>query len=130
AFTLIKKRGVYREVEVERVDGGRLAQPGIEKIDTQRKEFFGEFMSKVAVREGSPTLRLKVTGYNFFERTQVFFDDRPMPFDLKSITEIEVVVDETYLRRPGRYKIQVRNPPPPPNRVWCDGRSNVSWLLV
>jgi hypothetical protein len=36
-------------------------------------------VSKVAVREGDPSLRLKVTDYNFFERTQVFFDDRPMP---------------------------------------------------
>jgi len=130
AFTLIKKRAVYREGQVGRVAAARLAQPGIETIDTQRKEFFDEFVSRVAVREGSPTLRLKVTGYNFFERTQVFFDDRPMPFDLKSITELEVVVDETYLRRPGRYKIQVRNPPPPPNPVWGDGRSNVAWLLV
>jgi len=130
AFTLIKKRAVYREGQVGRVAAARLAQPGIETIDTQRKEFFDEHVSKVAVREGSPTLRLKVTGYNFFERTQVFFDDRPMPFDLKSITELEVVVDETYLRRPGRYKIQVRNPPPPPNPVWGDGRSNVAWLLV
>jgi imidazolonepropionase-like amidohydrolase len=130
AFTLIKKRAVYREGQVGRVAAARLAQPGIETIDTQRKEFFDEQVSKVAVREGSPTLRLKVTGYNFFERTQVFFDDRPMAFDLKSITEIEVVVDEAYLRRPGRYKIQVRNPPPPPNPVWGDGRSNVAWLLV
>jgi imidazolonepropionase-like amidohydrolase len=130
AFTLIKKRAVYREGQVGRVAAARLAQPGIETIDTQRKEFFDEFVSRVAVREGSPTLRLKVTGYNFFERTQVFFDDRPMPFDLKSITELEIVVDETYLRRPGRYKIQVRNPPPPPNPVWGDGRSNVAWLLV
>ncbi|OFV83201.1 MAG: hypothetical protein A2W26_11595 [Acidobacteria bacterium RBG_16_64_8] len=84
----------------------------------------------MAVREGGPTLRLKVAGYNFFERTQVFFDDRPMPFDLKSISEMEIVIDETYLRRPGRYKIQLRNPPPPANPVWGDGRANTAWLLV
>jgi hypothetical protein len=130
AFTLVKKRAVYREGQVGRVAAARLAQPGIETIDTQRKEFFDEFVSKVAVREGGPTLRLKVTGFNFFERTQVFFDDRPMPFELKSITEIEIVIDERFLRNPGRYKIQVKNPPPPPNPVWGDGRSNVAWLLV
>jgi imidazolonepropionase-like amidohydrolase len=130
AFTLIKKRAVYREGLVGRVAAARLAQPGIETIDTQRHEFFDEYVSKVAVREGGPTLRLKVTGYNFFDRTQVFLDDRPMPFDLKSITEMEIVIDERYLRRPGRYKVQVRNPPPPPNPVWGDGRSNVAWLLV
>ncbi|MBI4486558.1 MAG: amidohydrolase family protein [Acidobacteria bacterium] len=130
AFTLIKKRAVYREGLVGRVAAARLAQPGIETIDTQRQEFFDPSVSKVAVREGGPTLRLKVTGYNFFERTQVFFDDRPMPFDLKSISEMEIVIDETYLRRPGRYRIQLKNPPPPPNPVWGDGRSNIAWLLV
>ncbi|MBI2150451.1 MAG: amidohydrolase family protein, partial [Acidobacteria bacterium] len=130
AFTLIKKRAVYREGQVGRVAAARLAQPGIETIDTQRREFFDEYVSKVAVREGGPALRLKVTGYNFFDRAQVFFDDRAMPFELKSITEMEIIIDERYLRSPGRYKIQVRNPPPPPNPVWGDGRSNAAWLLV
>src|SRR5207237_677412 len=36
AFTLIKKRAVYREGQVGRVAAARLAQPGIESIDTQR----------------------------------------------------------------------------------------------
>ncbi len=130
AFTLIKKRAVYREGQVGRVAAARLAQPGIETIDTQRREFFDEYVSKVAVREGGPALRLKVTGYNFFDRTQVFLDDRAMPFELRSITEMEIIIDERYLRSPGRYKIQVRNPPPPPNPAWSDGRSNVAWLLV
>src|SRR5207244_12439668 len=52
AFTLIKKRAVYREGQVGRVAAARLAQPGIETIDTQRKDFFDEHVSKVAVREG------------------------------------------------------------------------------
>ena len=77
AFTLIKKRAVYRDGLVGRVAAARLAQPGIETIDTQRQEFSDPYVSKVAVREGGPALRLKVTGYNFFERTQVFFDDVP-----------------------------------------------------
>jgi hypothetical protein len=87
-------------------------------------------MSKVAVREGGPTLRLKVSGFNLFDRTQAFFDDRPMPFELKSITEAEIIIDEPYLRRPGRYKIQLKNPPPAANPVWGDGSSNIAWLLV
>jgi Amidohydrolase family len=129
-FTQIVKRAVYREGRAGGVAPGRLPQPAIESIDTQRRDFADPAMSQVAVREGSPSLRLKVTGFNFFDRTQAFFDGHPMPFDLKSITEIELRIDETYLRRPGRYSIVVRNPPPPPNAVWGDGTSNTAWLLV
>jgi hypothetical protein len=87
-------------------------------------------MSKVSVREGSPTMHLKITGFNFFDRTQVYFDDKPIPFDLKSITEIDAVIDETYLRRPGRYAVYVRNPPPAANLNWGNGTSNIAWILV
>ena len=87
-------------------------------------------MSKVTVREGSPTVRLKVEGFNFFDRTQAFFNDIPVPYTLKSITEIEVVVDETLLRRTGRYSVYVKNPPPAANLNWGNGTSNTAWLLV
>ena len=57
-------------------------------------------------------------------------DNIPIPFELKSITEIDAVIDETYLRRPGRFSIQVKNPPPAANLNWGDGTSNTAWLLV
>ena len=82
------------------------------------------------MREGAPSLRLKITGFNFFDRSQAFFDGHPVPFDLKSITEMDLLIDETFLRRPGRFSIVVKNPPPPANNVWGDGTSNTAWLLV
>ena len=75
-------------------------------------------------------MHLKVNGFNFFDRTQAFFDGHPVPYDLKSITEIDLLIDETYLRRPGRYPVVVKNPPPPANAVWGNGTSNTAWLLV
>jgi amidohydrolase family protein len=129
-FTLIVKRAVYREGRVGGVAPGRLPQPGIEAIDTQRHDFEDPAMSKVSVREGAPTMRLKVTGFNFFDRTQAFFDGHPVPLELKNIAEAEVIVDETLLRRPGRYAVQLKNPPPPANAVWGDGTSNTAWVLV
>jgi imidazolonepropionase-like amidohydrolase len=129
-FTQVVKRAVFREGRAGGVAPGRLPQPAIETIDTQRHDFADPAMSQVAVREASPSLRLKVTGFNFFDRTQAFFDGHPVPFDLNSITEIDLVIDETYLRRPGRYSIVVKNPPPPANAVWGDGTSNTAWLLV
>lgn len=129
-FTLIKKRAVYREGRAGGVAPGRLPQPGIESIDTQRRDFDDLAMAKVSVREGAPTVRLKITGFNLFDRTQGFFDGHPMPLDLKSITEAEMIVDEVYLRRPGRYAVQLKNPPPPANAVWGDGASNMAWVLV
>ena len=129
-FTQVVKRAVYREGRAGGVAPGRLPQPAIERIDTQRKDFADPAVAQVSVREGAPSLRLKVTGFNFFDRTQAFFDGHPVPFDLKSITEMEILIDETYLRRPGRYSIVVKNPPPPANAVWGDGTSNTAWLLV
>lgn len=129
-FTLIVKRANFREGRVAGVAPGRLPQPGIETIDTQRHDFDDPQMSKVSVREGSATVHLKIAGFNFFDRTQVYFNGVPIPYELKGITEIDALIDETFLRRPGRYSIQVKNPPPAANLNWGDGASNIAWLLV
>jgi hypothetical protein len=130
AYTLIVRKANFREGRVAGVAPGRLPQPGITAINTQRKEFDDDQISKVSVREGTATLQLQIQGFNFFDRTQVFFNDIPVPYTLKSITEIEATIDETLLRRPGRYRIMVKNPPPAANLVWGDGTSNYAWLLV
>ena len=129
-FTLIVKRANFREGRVGGVAPGRLPQPGIELIDTQRHDFDDPAMSQVSVREGGPTLHLKIQGFNFFDRSQVYFDNVPIPFELKSITEIDAIIDEAYLRRPGRFSVQVKNPPPAANLNWGNGSSNIAWLLV
>ena len=129
-FALIVRRANFREGRVGGVAPGRLPQPGIEKIDTQRHDFDDAAMSQVSVREGGPLLRLKIQGFNFFDRSQVYFDNIPIPYELKSITEIDALIDETYLRRPGRFSIQIKNPPPAANLNWGNGTSNTAWLLV
>ena len=129
-FTLIVRKANFREGRVAGVAPGRLPQPGIETIDTGRHDFEDAQMSKVSVREGSPTVHLKITGFNFFDRSQVYFDDKPIPFELKSITEVDATIDESWLRRPGRYVVYVRNPPPAANLNWGNGTSNIAWLLV
>ena len=129
-FTLIVKKANYRERRPGGVAPARLPQPGIEAIDTQRRDFDDPQLSKVSVREGGSTLRLKIHGFNFFDRSGVYFDDRPIPYELKSLTEIEAIIDETLLRRPGRFSIRVKNPPPVANENWGNGVSNTAWLLV
>jgi len=129
-FTLVVKKANFREGRAGGVAPGRLPQPGIETIDTGRHDFEDPQMSKVSVREGSPTVHLRITGFNFFDRSQVYFDDKPVPFELKGITEINATIDEAYLRRPGRYVVYVKNPPPAANLNWGNGTSNAAWMLV
>jgi hypothetical protein len=129
-FTLVVKKANFREGRAGGVAPGRLPQPGIETIDTGRHDFEDPQMSKVSVREGSPTVHLRITGFNFFDRSQVYFDDKPVPFELKGITEINATIDEAYLRRPGRYAVYVKNPPPAANLNWGNGTSNTAWMLV
>jgi len=129
-FVLIAKKAVFRGGRGGGGGPSRLPQPEIERIDTQRHDFDDPAVAQVSVREGSPTLHLKMQGFNFFDRTQVFFDGRPIPFELKNITEIDAIIDETLLRRPGRFAMQVKNPPSSANLNWGNGTSNTAWLLV
>lgn len=96
----------------------RLAPPGIETI------------SPYIVTEGSPALALTLKGFNFFARTQVFLENIPMPYKRVSGTELQVNIDESYLRRPGRYQIRVYNSPPHTHPEWGNGMSNPAYLIV
>jgi len=84
------------------------------------------------VREGGPTLTLKLTGFNYFQRSQVYFNDVPVPTAVNSRVEIAATIDETLLRTPGRYQVVVRNLglADPANPKLGDGVSNRAWLVV
>ena len=99
-------------------DPENLTPPGIETI------------SPLIVTEGSPPLTLTIKGFNFFNRSQVYFDNLPVPFRRVSGTELQVTIDESLLRRAGRFNIQVKNPPPLANPEWSNGTSNTAHLLV
>ena len=57
-------------------------------------------------------------------------DSVPVPFRVVSPTEMVVTIDESLLRRAGRFPIVVKNLGPSANPDWGDGTSNKAWLLV
>lgn len=110
----------------------RQPQPTIETIDSGRRDYADPDFSKVVVREGGPTLTLKLTGFNYFQRSQVYFNNVPVPTTVNSRVEIAATIDETLLRTPGRYQVVVRNLglADPANPKLGDGVSNRAWLIV
>ena len=110
----------------------RQPQPTIETIDSGRRDYGDPDFSKVVVKEGGPTLTLKLTGFNYFQRSQVYFNNVPVPTTVNSRVEITAAIDETLLRTPGRYPLVVRNlgPADPANPKLGDGVSNRAWLIV
>jgi hypothetical protein len=69
-------------------------------------------------------------GFNFVRRTRVFFEGRTVPFKRMSPTELQVTIDETFLRAPGKFDIVVKNPAPLATPEWGNGTSNTAHLLV
>jgi imidazolonepropionase-like amidohydrolase len=101
-----------------RVDPERLPQPGIESI------------SPYMVTEGDPTLTLTIKGFNFFNRSQVYFANKPISFERIGPTELRVTLNESLIRKAGRYPIVVKTPGPFTEPAWSDGTSNTANLLV
>jgi amidohydrolase family protein len=112
--------------------GARQPQPTIETIESGRGDYRDSDFSKVVVKEGSPTLAAKLTGFNYFQRSQVYFNNIPVPTRVVSRVEIEATIDETLLRTPGRYPVIVKNLglADPANPKLGDGVSNTAWLIV
>lgn len=110
----------------------RQPQPTIETIDSGRLDYADPDFSKVVVKEGSPTLALTLTGFNYFQRSQVYFNNVPVPTTVNSRVEIVATIDEALLRTPGRYQVVVRNLglADPANPKLGDGVSNRAWLIV
>jgi hypothetical protein len=110
----------------------RQPQPTIETIDSGRRDYGDPDFSKAVVKEGGPTLTLKLTGFNYFQRSQVYFNNVPVPTTVNSRVEITATIDESLLRTPGRYQVVVRNLglADPANPKLGDGVSNRAWLIV
>jgi imidazolonepropionase-like amidohydrolase len=91
-----------------------------------------ETISPHIVTEGSPTVTLTIKGFHFFDRSQVYFDNVLVPMRRVSPTELQVTLDESLLRRPGRFGIVIKNPAPLLFHKWRgeDGTSNKANLLV
>ena len=89
-----------------------------------------ETVSPRLVKEGSPTTTLSIKGFNFVRRLQVFFNGRSVPYKAVSPTELQVRLDETLLRTPGKFDIIIKNPAPVATPDWGNGTSNTAHLLV
>jgi imidazolonepropionase-like amidohydrolase len=105
-------------------------QPTIETIDSGRRDYPDPDFSKTVVKEGSPTLQIKVTGIGYFQRSVVYFNDTPLPTRFVNANELQAQVDETLLRAPGRYALVVRNAGVADPQKLGDGSSNRGWLIV
>jgi amidohydrolase family protein/IPT/TIG domain-containing protein len=89
-----------------------------------------ETISPTLVTEGSPTMTLTIKGFNFVRRSMVFFNGRSVPYKAVSPAELQVTLDETLLRTPGKFDIVVKNPEPVATPEWGNGSSNSAHLLV
>ena len=47
---------------------------------------------------------MKLAGSNYFQRSQVYFNNVPVPTAVNSRVEIVATIDEALLRTPGRYR--------------------------
>ena len=110
----------------------RPPQPTIETIDSGRQDYTDPDFSKTVVKEGSTTLTMRITGFNYFQRSQVYFNGVPVPTKVLSRTQIEATIDESLLRSPGRFPIVVKNltVADPANPALGNGTSNRGWLVV
>jgi len=92
-----------------------------------------ETISPLTVTQGSPTITVTLTGFNFVQRSQVLFKGVPVPHEAISGSEFRVTVDASLLQEPGWHDIVVRNPwplHPEIGQEWGDGTSNAAYLIV
>lgn len=89
-----------------------------------------ETISPTLVTEADPTTTLTVKGFGFVRRMQVYFNGRSVPYKVVSPDEVDVTLDEALLRTPGKFDIQIKNPPPIDTPYMGDGSSNMAHLLV
>ena len=110
----------------------RQPQPTIETIDPGRRDYADPDYSKAVVKEGGPTLTLKLTGFNYFQRSLVYFNNIPVPTKVISRIALEATIDESLLRTAGRYTVVVKNLglADPANPALGNGTSNKAWLIV
>jgi hypothetical protein len=83
----------------------------------------------VTVIQGSPQTTVKLTGFNFVQRSVVFVDGEPVPTRVISREEIEFDLDENILAQAGLKEVRVKNPQPVLNPTWGD-TSNAARVLV
>jgi imidazolonepropionase-like amidohydrolase len=88
-----------------------------------------ETMMPHTLIQGTPTQTLDITGFNFVKRSVVYVDDKPVPTQVVSPTQIKATVDTAILANPGKKLVVVKNPLPLDAPEWGE-KSNEARLLV
>lgn len=89
-----------------------------------------ETISPTLVTEGDPTTTVVIKGFNFVRRMQVYFDGKSVPYKAVSPTEIDLMLDSSLLRTPGKYDIYIKSPGQIATPEMGNGTSNTAHLLV
>jgi hypothetical protein len=89
-----------------------------------------ESISPTLVTEGDPGTTVVIKGIDFVRRMQVYFDGKSVPYKAVSPTELDVMLDPSLLRRPGKYDIVIKSSGQVATPDFGNGTSNVAHLLV
>jgi imidazolonepropionase-like amidohydrolase len=78
---------------------------------------------------GSPETVVTVTGFNFVQRSQAYYDGIAVPTRVVSSTQLEATLPANLLARAGAYPLTVKNPAPLSTPAWGE-ESNKAFILV
>jgi hypothetical protein len=81
------------------------------------------------VLRGSPDTVIRVTGFNFVQRSQAYFDGIPVPTRVVNRNQIEATVPANLFGRAGAFPLVVKNPEPLATPRW-GAESNKGIILV
>jgi hypothetical protein len=82
-----------------------------------------------SLHRGDSQTVITVTGFNFVERSQAYFDGIAVPTRVVSSMMIEATVPQNLLGRAGAFPLTIKNPLPLSTPAWGD-ESNKAYVLV
>ena len=78
---------------------------------------------------GSPETVITVTGFNFVQRSEAYYDGIAVPTRVVSSTQLEATLSVDLLSRAGAFPLTVKNPTPLSTPAWGE-ESNKAFILV
>jgi imidazolonepropionase-like amidohydrolase len=81
------------------------------------------------ILRGSPDTPITVTGFNFVQRSQAYYDGIPVPTRVVNRNQLVATIPNNLLGRAGAFKLVVKNPAPLATPDW-GSESNYANILV
>ncbi len=106
--------------------GGRTAEAGKPALSPTPGV---EATAPHTLARGSTETMITVTGFNFVQRSQAYYDGIAVPTRVLSSTELEASLPANLLTRAGAYPLTVQNPTPISTPAWGE-ESNKAFILV